>query len=45
MKKEFEIEWYKILVFDEAVSKNELVKKVWLLWWELIKAVVDINRW
>ena len=45
MKKEFEIEWYKILVFDEAVSKNELVKKVWLLWWELIKAVVDIDKW
>ena len=45
MKKEVEVEWYKILVFDEPVSKNELIEKVWLLWWELIKAVVDIDKW
>jgi hypothetical protein len=42
MKKIFEVEWYKILVFDEPISKQEIIDTVGFLRWTLIKAVIDI---
>jgi len=44
MIKTFDVNWYKIILFDEKVDKDFLINEVWLLWWELIKAVVDVEK-
>ncbi len=42
--KEFNVEWYKILILDEKISKDKLIDKVGFLWGNLIKAVVDVDK-
>ena len=45
MKKFFEINWYKILLTDEQVSKEYIINEIWFLWWDIIKLAVDIEKW
>ena len=44
MKKEFEVNWYKILLTDEQVYKNKIIDNLGFVYWDLIKASVDIER-
>ena len=42
MKKKLKVNWYDILITDEPISKNDVIKEVGFLWSDLIKAAVDL---